>query len=368
MIYHLKVFFMCLFSGLVLLGCEEKTNDPENHAPEIQSITASPSTIEAGSLTDLACVATDPEQDPLTYTWSATYGSFPNGSTGSTVQWQAPSTSGNYAIEVAVSDGAETDQDFVTVIVEGAGPPLTEQDFPLGNSGVYITMVYINPGSFMQGAIADEVGAQSCEYPRHQVTIDYGYWMSKYEVTQAQWEAITGYNNSTHIGDNKPVDSVSWDEIQENFLSELNNQTTGNPWRFPSESEWEYAYRAGTATRYYWGEDDDYSEIDTYAWYLDISGDEHHEVGLKQPNAWGLYDMAGNVYEWVEDYYHDDYIGAPDDGSSWLSPSGTERVLRGGSFDHPPVGLRAAGLRFYLPSDNHINDRDQGFRLVRDDD
>ena len=251
------------------------------------------------------------------------------------------------------------DDSFVVV----TGGAIIEQDFELGNTGVYITMVWIPPGSFMQGAYEGEVGAFSSEYPQHLVTLDYGFWLGKYEVTQEQWVAIVGSNpsHSYGVGDNYPVYYVSWYNVHNTFLPALNSQTVGEPWSLPSESEWEYAIRAGTETRYYWGDDLNYTEIVDYAWY-DGSGGLSHEVGLKLPNAWGLYDMSGNVWEWVEDYWHSNYNGAPTNGSAWLSPTSSYRVLRGGSWYNPPSGCRSADRDGGDPSAAYGS---YGFRLRR---
>ena len=147
------------------------------------------------------------------------------------------------------------------------------------------------------------------------------------------------------------------------FLPVLNFQTSGSdPWRLPSESEWEYACRAGTTTRYYWGDDLSETAIGDYAvYYLNYPGGTA-EVGSKLPNAWNLYDMSGNVWEWCEDWYHDSYNGAPTDGSAWVSPSGEYRVLRGGSWYYDPGSCRSASRGNNYPSYTYPN---LGFRLVR---
>ncbi len=161
-------------------------------------------------------------------------------------------------------------------------------------------------------------------------------------------------------GDNLPVEQVSWNDVQE-FIKKLNEKEGTNKYHLPSEAEWEYAARAETATRYSFGDDE--SKLDDYAWYESNSGSKTHEVGQKKPNPWGLYDMHGNVWEWVQDNWHDSYKDAPTDGSSWENGSGYFRVIRGGSWRNSAVGCRSANR----------TDRDQcarnyflGFRLVRD--
>lgn len=233
-----------------------------------------------------------------------------------------------------------------------------ERTFALGESGTDIVMVWIPPGTFEMGSPIEETGRWSNEGPVHTVTFHQGYWLGKYEVTQLQWEAVMGNNpaNGRGEGDYYPVYSVSWDNIQV-FESELENF-----FRLPSESEWEYACRAGTNTRFYWGNDLENQEIDNYAWSIDNSNNTH-EVGAKWSNNWGLFDMSGNVSEWCEDYFHNDYNEAPIDGSPWLSPVNSMRILRGGSHLSEVIGCRSAHRSAYRPYDRSSG---TGLRLVRD--
>lgn len=237
------------------------------------------------------------------------------------------------------------------------------RSFPLGTTGLNIEMVWIPAGNFMQGSFSGETGQEADELPQHQVTFSYGFWLGKYEVTQAQWDAIMG--NWAHNFDNnpnRPAEMLSYEDITI-FTTGLNTQTAGSdPWRLPSESEWEYAYRAGTTTRFYWGDDPNYTSAPTYCWLGANSGGETHDVGTRQPNNWGLYDMAGNVWEVVVDYYHSDYNGAPTNGSAWMSPAFTHNVRRGASFPTDPVYLRAANRAAITPDAFYYN---QGLRLAR---
>ena len=232
-----------------------------------------------------------------------------------------------------------------------------ERDFNLTDD-VTITMCWIPAGEFEMGAYEDEQEAGNDEYPQHEVNIDYGFWMGKYEVTQAQWEAVMGSNPSYFDGANHPVEQVSWNDIQ-GFEADLDGA-----FRLPSESEWEYACRAGTETRFYWGDDPDYDEIGDYAWYSSNSNNQTHDVGQKRPNAWGLYDMSGNVYEWCEDWYHGNYNGAPDDGSAW-NDNGSYRVFRGGDWAYLAQRCRSAYRNYYVPS---YRCGSLGFRLLRSHD
>jgi formylglycine-generating enzyme required for sulfatase activity len=142
------------------------------------------------------------------------------------------------------------------------------------------------------------------EKPVHMVRISRPFYLGKYEVTQAQWEAVMGNNPSQFKGDpNSPVENVSWDDVQEFIkrLKRLNTRESGVKYRLPREAEWEYAAQAGTTTAYSFGNDP--SQLGEYAWYGENANGETHPVGQKKPNPWGLYDMHGNVWEWVQDWY-----------------------------------------------------------------
>ncbi|MBI4569094.1 MAG: formylglycine-generating enzyme family protein [Planctomycetes bacterium] len=210
---------------------------------------------------------------------------------------------------------------------------LYEYDKDLGG-GVKMRLVLIPAGTFMMGSPDNEPERDADEGPQHQVNVN-AFLMGKYEVAQRQWRAVMG-NNPSYFKDAgifAPVEWVSWNDCKQ-FC-----EKTGL--RLPSEAEWEYACRAGTTTRYSFGDDE--SEAGEYAWYGATSGGiTTHPVGQKKPNGWGLYDMHGNVWEWCEDEYHDSYNGAPTDGSAWTSNKGGARVLRGGSWLNTARSLRAA--------------------------
>jgi formylglycine-generating enzyme required for sulfatase activity len=161
----------------------------------------------------------------------------------------------------------------------------------------------------------------------------------------------TNPSPSVFKGDNLPVVSVSWDDVQQ-FIKKLNEKEGTNKYRLPSEAEWEYAAHAGTTTRYSFGDDE--SMLVDYAWYDANSGNKTHEVGQKKPNPWGLYDIYGNVWEWVQDKYHDSYNGAPIDGSAWegdgsvpMAPTGSVVAVAGAT--SPETTPEAAGQRFASP-------------------
>jgi len=247
--------------------------------------------------------------------------------------------------------------EFVTAEVHRQGE---EHSFPLGGDGLMHPMVWIPAGSFTMGSPTTEPGRQEDEGPEHRVTFDTGFWIGKYELTQGEWEAIMGFNISSDqgVGPNYPVNNATWDDAQW-FISEL-----GGTYRLPSEAEWEYACRAGSSSRYHWGADPGNEIIPVYAWFTGNSHSTAHPVGSKSANAWGLHDMAGNVYEWCEDWYHPDYSGAPSNGVAWLTPVGENRVSRGGSWLYFAESCRSAN-RTGKNTDASLND--DGFRLVRDD-
>ena len=158
-------------------------------------------------------------------------------------------------------------------------------------------MVYISPGTFMMGSPSSEPKRDSDEQ-QHKVTLTKGVYIGVTEITQSQWKAIMGNNPSYFKGDNLPVEQVSWNDCQE-FIRKLNLQEGGNKYRLPTEAEWEYTCRAGTTTRFCFGDSE--SRLGDYAWYSSNSSSKTHPVSRKKPNVWGLYDMHGNVWEWCED-------------------------------------------------------------------
>jgi formylglycine-generating enzyme required for sulfatase activity len=209
--------------------------------------------------------------------------------------------------------------------------------------------VRIQAGSFMMGSN----NGDSDEKPVHRVTISNGFEMGKYEVTQLQWRAIMGNNPSYFKGCNScPVEQVSWDDVQE-FINKLNAKNDGYEYRLPTEAEWEYACRAGTTGGYA-------GNLDSMAWYDSNSGDKTHPVGTKQPNAWGLYDMHGNVWEWCQDWYGAYPSNAVTDPAG--ARSGSYRVIRGGGWGSGAQDCRAADRYGYAPD---VRNGDLGFRLIR---
>ena len=196
-----------------------------------------------------------------------------------------------------------------------------------------LELIWMNPGEFTMGSPSSEAGRQKDE-TQHQVRISKGYWLGKYEVTQGEWESIMGSNPSKfkNAGARAPVEQVSWEEAMSfcKKLTERERRAGRLPanleYSLPKEAEWEYACRAGT-TGYYAGS---YSSIPSLGWYSGNSGSKTHPVGEKSPNAWGLYDMHGNVWEWCLDWYGDYPSGSVTDPKG--PSSGSYRVNRGGSW------------------------------------
>jgi formylglycine-generating enzyme required for sulfatase activity len=228
-------------------------------------------------------------------------------------------------------------------------------------------MVWCPPGEFMMGSPKSEPERQDREGQQHRVTLSRGFWLGKYAVTQAQWKAVMGSNPSAFTGDDRlPVENVSWNDCQE-FLERLSLKGE-DAFRLPSETEWEYACRAGTITPFHFGEtlSTDLANYDGNYTYANGKKGAYREktvpVGSFPPNAWGLHDMHGNVWEWCQDWYHDSYAGAPTDGSARENPKGDYRVLRGGSWSNLPGFCRAAFRYLVNPDLRFVS---YGFRLSR---
>jgi formylglycine-generating enzyme required for sulfatase activity len=238
----------------------------------------------------------------------------------------------------------------------------------LGN-GVKLEMIAIPGGTFWMGSPANEAERSDNESPQHQVTVP-SFFMGKYPLTQAQYQAIMGKNPAYFKGNNRPVENVSWDDAVL-FCQKL-SQRTGKNYRLPSEAEWEYACRAGTKTPFSFGDNittDLVNYNGNYPYKSAPKGkyrEQTTDVGTFPPtfppNPFGLYDMHGNVWEWCEDDWHENYIDAPTDGSAWNSQSGSNnKLLRGGSWNSYAGGCRSA-LRGRSSRDLRYNRC--GFRVV----
>lgn len=261
---------------------------------------------------------------------------------------------------------------------------------------VGIKMVWIPPGEFMMGS--DNADADTDEKLAHHVKLTGGFYIGRFEVTQGEWQKVIGTDlraqrqkvNSSGLlkgeSDKYPMYYVGWSDAQE-FVQKLNQLNDGYFYRLPTEAEWEYACRAGTTGDYA-------GKLDALAWYANNSGEGYidfeeivridpdeknyakrqeengnvsHPVGTKKPNGWGLYDMHGNVFEWVQDIYHDSYRGAPIDGTAWLAEGrrcfgGSYcRVLRGGSWVGRAIGVRSTSR---TPAGPDVRSYNKGFRVV----
>jgi formylglycine-generating enzyme required for sulfatase activity/tRNA A-37 threonylcarbamoyl transferase component Bud32 len=233
--------------------------------------------------------------------------------------------------------------------------------------GIKLEMVKIPAGSFEMGSPDSEADRSENEGPLHQVNIGYEFYIGRFEITQEQWEVVMGYDPSYFKEcDGCPVENVSWDEAKE-FCKKLSKMVK-REYRLPSEAEWEYAARAGTKTPFASGSSLSSTEENFDGDYpyggaaKGPSRDKTTPVGIFKPNAWGIYDMHGNVREWCEDIWHADYNGAPTDGSSWLiGGDKNHRVLRGGSWFLDGRTARSAARLKFTPSSrvNHI-----GFRVA----
>jgi formylglycine-generating enzyme required for sulfatase activity len=222
-------------------------------------------------------------------------------------------------------------------------------------------MIVIPAGTFAMGTKDDPFAdppPNSREQPQRTVSIN-AFAFGKYEITQEQWYAVIGTMPSHFKGRTLPVEQVSWNDAQE-FISKLSAKT-GKKYRLPSEAESEYAARAGSQTAYSFG--DDARELARYAWFEGNSGEQTHPVGEKPPNPFGLYDLHGNVWEWTEDCWSENYSSAPTEGSAWTTGNCSQRVMRGGSWLSYAKDLRSA---FRVRSAVSVGDGGGGFRVARD--
>ena len=281
-------------------------------------------------------------------------------------------------------------EEFETVLVDARGQVNQRRSRqakfakePLGN-GIELELVSIAAGSFQMGSPNTEAESTDDERPQHPVTLK-SFLMGKYPVTQAQWKAVAALpkislglkpDPSDFKGVLRPVEQVSWQEAVE-FCARLAKKT-GRNYRLPSEAEWEYACRGGTTTPFYFGETistdlanyqggDWTSQSKTYSnsygkGLKGITRGQPIDVGSFPPNAFGLYDMHGNVWECCADYWHGSYAGAPTDGTPWIAGGDSEkRVRRGGSWFSNPAGCRAANRSYVAPA---VRDYGLGLRVV----
>jgi formylglycine-generating enzyme required for sulfatase activity len=239
------------------------------------------------------------------------------------------------------------------------GVPSSSAALKTYTNSIGMEFVLIPAGSFTMGADKKWKDAFEEDAPQHRVRISKPFYLGTYEVTQAQWTAVMGNNPSKYKGLNNPVEQVSWDDIHV-FMQRLNQKEGHARYRLPTEAEWEYAARAGTESAYSFG--DDARELGGYAWHDEgYDFGSTHPVGKKRPNPWGLYDMHGNVYEWVQDWYGERYYSASPDTDPKGPSSGSYRVSRGGSWYAYAQNCRAAYRYGNSPGSRSY---DVGFRLA----
>ncbi|NGZ05167.1 MAG: SUMF1/EgtB/PvdO family nonheme iron enzyme [Magnetococcales bacterium] len=307
-----------------------------NHDPVATSdtLTVSQNTAGTGILR-----ATDADSDQLAYfivaNGSKGSATITNATTGEYRYTPNSGTTGADTFTFKANDGTgDSNVAMITVTIrEGPAPEVTNS---LG-----MTFKLIPAGMFTMGASASDVSANSWysqATPQHQVTISRAFYMQTTEITQGQWRAVMGNSPSyfSSCGDNCPVEQVSWDDLQ-TFITTLNARNDGT-YRLPTEAEWEYAARAGTTTAYSFGDSE--SNLGNYGWSYSNASSGTRPVAQKLPNPWGLYDMHGNVWEWVQDWY------GSFASTSVMDPqgpsSGSHRVGRGGGWNYYPVSLRSA--------------------------
>lgn len=256
-------------------------------------------------------------------------------------EWARRHAAANKPVPAAPADAAQP---------PGALPRTRSLDL---GKGVKVELVLIPAGEF---AIGSDPLARK---PGHKVRIERSFYIGKHEVTQAQWRAVMGTNPSIWKGDNRPVENVTWDDCQQ-FVRKV-SQRTGEDVRLPSNAQWEYALRAGSSSPFHFGDDE--KLLDQHAWYGRKGGAGTRIVGQKRPNAWGVHDMLGNVWEWTQDTWHSDYLGAPTDGSAWNTGGRPDlRVVRGGGWgDADSRTFSSANA----PHEKHTVHTDAlGFRMV----
>jgi formylglycine-generating enzyme required for sulfatase activity len=241
---------------------------------------------------------------------------------------------------------------------------------PALKNAIGMEFVKIPAGEFMMGCSSNDSSCKNEEKPQHPVRITKAFEMGKYEVTQVQWKTVMNANESVFVGDNNPVENVTRAEAID-FANRLSMRNDGYRYRLPTEAEWEYAARAGTTAA-------TYGPLEEIAWYGKNSNDESHPVGGKKPNAWGLYDMLGNVREWTADTFAPNfYATSPADDPTGPQANYGERgqpgyaggagvalpVIRGGAWPNPGEALRVSERYHYFGPTLRVSD--VGFRLVR---
>jgi uncharacterized protein (TIGR03437 family) len=268
-----------------------------------------------------------------------------------------PGSIGLYQVNCTVPAGVSGELDVqVTALGQSSKPAKMPVRREITGS-LAIEFVQIQPGEFTLGCSPGDRECDSDESPAHRVRITRGFQIGKYEVTQEQWQVGMGSNPSYVKGATLPVERISWDDIQ-GFLQRLNARNDGYRYRLPTEAEWEYAARAGTTDKYAGA-----GALGEAAWYSSNSGSRTHLAGQKRPNAWGLYDMLGNVWEWCQDWYGAYYNPGDPQADPAGPSSGVGRILRGGSWNAGSWNARVSDRRLFGPG---LRYSFIGFRCVRE--
>ncbi|HRY48430.1 MAG TPA: formylglycine-generating enzyme family protein [Candidatus Paceibacterota bacterium] len=290
-------------------------------------------------------------------------------------------SSGYYQIQRTEVMGGRTNWTAITNVYVSSAPLIFYDDAAIGTGQQFyraveltpdqinpypLRLAWISPGTFTMGSPPTEAGRVNDEDPRTVVTLTKGFFMQKYELTQVEYEDVMGTNPAAHVALFAPVENVNWHEAVE-FCVRLNAREkaagrlpAGHEYRLPTEAEWEYACRAGTTTRFSYGDDPSYAQLPNYAWFHENAGGTTHNVGGKQPNPWGLYDMHGNVLEWCWDWYANSLPGGTVTDPTGPA-DGRYRVYRGGHVSNEGRYCRSACRPFNTPD---IQSDYVGFRLV----
>ena len=227
------------------------------------------------------------------------------------------------------------------------------------NNSIGMELILIPSGTFRMGGDKKLEQAEDHETPKHLVKISIAFFMGKYEVTQSQWSKIMNNNPSEFKDGIRPVERVSWNDVQA-FIQKLNTKEKTNKYRLPTEAEWEYAARAGSENSYSFGSDA--NKLDQYGWYKRNSAGETHPVGQLKPNPWGLFDMHGNVHEWCQDWFDRKYYSQSPSNAPLGPSSGLAKALRGGDWGSEDWYCRCASRSLSSP-DRRSNRL--GLRLIR---
>ena len=347
-------------------------------SPVVSNVTANQraGTAGAGTIVDITYDVTDSDSESAIITIAVSNDS------GKTFTVDAQTFTGDVGKVNAPGDAVHSKSvewaagvDVPGVLWEECQVKVTAREVPIVVNlpgGATMEMVWIEPGTFTMGSPDTEEGRDSHdEGPQHEVTITQGFYLGKFELTQGQWESVMGttpWAGQSYVQEdpNNPAVYILWNDMQA-FIDSLNTAEGSDVYRLPSEAEWEYACRAGTETRWSFGDDE--SQLGQYAWYKDNAYDVGeayaHEVGTKLPNPWGLYDMHGNVWEWCQDWYDPNYYSVSPSvdptGPSTPTPGIETPVARGGAFSHSARYVRSAD-RFYVML---FFDKYYGARLLR---